>query len=144
MKVYQFKYQEILLNETVLNEELLLDGYRDQLLNLLTRHNISNKKIFEVISLNTYRITSNPLTVSSLLKNNVLPAFVFLSCSNWFLCKKSQVMITSTIKHHAIANNFFWIIPARLVFTVCYLLNTNSEYQQHTQKLHQFFINIKI
>jgi hypothetical protein len=82
MKVYQFKHQEILLNETVLNEELLLDGYRDQLLNLLTRHNISNKKIFEVISLNTYRITSNPLTVSSLLKNNVLPAFVFLSCSN--------------------------------------------------------------
>jgi hypothetical protein len=66
----------------MLNEELLLEGYRDQLLNLLTRHSISNKKIFEVISLNTYRISSNPLMVSSLLRNKELPPFVFLTCSN--------------------------------------------------------------
>ena len=82
MKVYHFKHQEILLNEAVINDEQLVELYKDLLLKLLVRHQVSSKKIFEVINLNNYTISSKPFIVEFMLKKEVLPSFVFFTCSN--------------------------------------------------------------
>ncbi|MDN3656882.1 hypothetical protein QWZ08_14640 [Ferruginibacter paludis] len=82
MKVYHFKHQEILLNDEFLPEAQLVEMYKDILLSLMARHELSRKKIFESVDIIYHNITVNPLTVVTLLKKQELPPFVFLACRN--------------------------------------------------------------
>ncbi len=82
MKIYQFKQQEIFLNDGVTNEERYLEVYKNLLLNLLISRNISQKKIFQALNLNSYTVSSKPFIVEPLLKKKTLPPFVFLTCKN--------------------------------------------------------------
>jgi hypothetical protein len=82
MKVYHFKHQEILLNDQLVQEPQLVEMYKDMLLRLMVRHELSTKKIFESIDIIHHRVSRNPLTVVTLLKKQQLPPFVFLACRN--------------------------------------------------------------
>jgi hypothetical protein len=82
MKVYHFKHQEILLNDESLQEAQLVEMYKDILLRLMVRHELSKKKIFESIDVIYHTISVNPLTVVTLLQKQELPPFVFLACRN--------------------------------------------------------------
>jgi hypothetical protein len=82
MKVFHFKHQEILMNDQLLQEAELVEMYKDILLKMMVRHDISIKKTFESIDIVYHRVSSNPLTVVTLLKQEQLPPFVFLCCRN--------------------------------------------------------------
>lgn len=82
MKVYQFKYQEIFVNDTAINEEKFVEQYNQFFETLLRFKNISKMKIYQSINLNSYTISSKSFTIEPLLKKSTLPPFQFLACLN--------------------------------------------------------------
>ena len=82
MKVYQFKYQEIFVNEAVVNEEQFVGQYNEFFEELLRYRNISKMKIYQVINLSNFSISSNAVVIEPLLKKRILPPFRFLTCRN--------------------------------------------------------------
>jgi hypothetical protein len=82
MKIYKFKYQEIFIADSIINEERFVEVY-DKLLNeSLNLHSICNKKIYEAFNLNKYSVSSKYLIIESLLRKAVLPPFHFLVNKN--------------------------------------------------------------
>lgn len=83
MKVYQYKYNEIFIIESILGvEERLADAYNDLFDELLLSRNISDKKIYQSINIVSHEIVSTPHIVKALLMKDRLPAFKFLICIN--------------------------------------------------------------
>lgn len=82
MKVYQFKYQEIFVNEAAVNEEQFIGQYNEFFEVLLRYRNISKMKIYQVINLSNFSISSNAVVIEPLLKKRTLPPFRFLTCRN--------------------------------------------------------------
>ncbi|MGG9961043.1 hypothetical protein [Ferruginibacter sp. SUN106] len=82
MKMYQFKYQEILMNESFVNEERFLEQYKYLFEEILNFHSINSKNVYESINISGNRISSKPLVIETLLRKNRLPAFQFLVCKN--------------------------------------------------------------
>lgn len=82
MKVYQFKHQEIFVNDAALNEEKFVEQYNEFFETLLRCKNISKMRIYQSINLNNYTISSRSFTIEPLLKKSTLPAFQFLACLN--------------------------------------------------------------
>lgn len=83
MRVFQFKHQEILITDRLdINEESFVSQYKELLDDLLLINHISNKKVFECINLKNYKVTSSPVMIESLLRNNEIPPFRFLTGKN--------------------------------------------------------------
>lgn len=82
MKVYQYKHNEILMNESLLHEHSFVDVYNELFNKLLLSGNISEKKIYQSLNILNNKITSAPHIVKALLLKNDLPAFKFLICKN--------------------------------------------------------------
>ena len=82
MKVYQLKNHEILLNESLFNEERFVEQYRNLIEKELMVASISNKRIYQCIKLSNNTISSKSLLIASLLRKNILPPFQFLVCKN--------------------------------------------------------------
>lgn len=82
MKVYQLTYHEVLMNETLLNEERFIEQYKNLLDHQLRYHTIINSKVFQSVNICSGVITSKPLVTEALLRKHHLPAFQFLTCKN--------------------------------------------------------------
>ena len=82
MKVYQSKYQKILVNEAAVNEEQFIGQYNKFFEEFLRYRNISKMNIYQVIDLSNFSISSNAVAIERLLKKRTLPPFRFLTCRN--------------------------------------------------------------
>ena len=82
MKVYQSKYQKILVNEAAVNEEQFITQYNEFFEEFLRYRNISKMNIYQVIDLSNFSISSNAVVIERLLKKRILPPFRFLTCRN--------------------------------------------------------------
>lgn len=82
MKIYQFKYKEIFITDSIMNEERFAEAYNKLLDESLNLNSICSKKIYEAFNLTTYSISSKYYIIESLLRKNMLPAFLFLICKN--------------------------------------------------------------
>ncbi len=82
MRVYHFKHREILMNESAFTEERFIEQYNEFLGDFLSGRTISKMRIYQVINLVNFTISSKPFLTEPLLKKHDLPAFKFLTCNN--------------------------------------------------------------
>jgi len=82
MKAYKFEHNEILINDTCINEYKLADAYNKLFDELLLSRNISTKKVYLSFNLINSKFSSTPHVVKALLSKKILPAFEFLICKN--------------------------------------------------------------
>lgn len=82
MKIYQFKYREIFITDSIINEERFAEAYNKLLDESLNLNSICSKKNYEAFNLNAYTVTSKYYIIESLLRKNILPAFLFLIAKN--------------------------------------------------------------
>jgi hypothetical protein len=82
MRVYHFKHREILVNEAAFNEERLIEQYNELFGHLLRASVISKMRVYQVINLAKFTISSKPFLTEPLLRKHDLPAFKFLTCNN--------------------------------------------------------------
>jgi hypothetical protein len=82
MKVYQLKHHQMYLTEDSLTEEQFIEQYKELLNELLRYRNLGQNRMYEVISLINYTISSQPLHTEALLRKSTLPPFRFLACKN--------------------------------------------------------------
>jgi hypothetical protein len=82
MKIYQFKYKEIFIADSIKNEERFIEAYNKLLDESLNLSSICNKKIYEAFNLNTYSVSSKYFIIESLLRKSMLPPFHFLISKN--------------------------------------------------------------
>lgn len=82
MKVYHFKHREIFVNESSFNEEQFIEQYNEFFGELLRCRNIGKMRIYQVINLGNFTISSKPFITEPLLRKQALPAFKFLTCNN--------------------------------------------------------------
>ncbi len=82
MKLFAFKYHEILLNETIINEERFVHQYKNLFDVILGANYISHCRIYECVDIAKGAVSAKPLLTARLLKKNSLPPFQFLICNN--------------------------------------------------------------
>lgn len=82
MKLFAFKYHEILLNEAITNEERFVPDYKNLFDVILGATHISHCRIYECIDIAKGTVSDKPLLTAHLLKKNILPPFQFLICNN--------------------------------------------------------------
>jgi hypothetical protein len=82
MRVYHFKHSEILVNEAAFNEERFIEQYNEFFGHLLRASVISKMRVYQVINLANFTISSKPFLTEPLLRKHDLPAFKFLTCNN--------------------------------------------------------------
>lgn len=82
MRVYHFKHREILVSEAAFNEERFIEQYNEFMGDFLRGSTISKLRIYQVINLVNFTISSKPFLTEPLLKKHNLPAFKFLTCNN--------------------------------------------------------------
>ena len=82
MKLFAFKYHEILLNEAIINEERFVQHYKNLFDVILGATFISHCRIYECIDFAKGTVSNKPLLTARLLKKDILPPFKFLVCNN--------------------------------------------------------------
>ncbi len=82
MRAFQLKYYQILLLDVETSEFSKLEQYHTLFSEILNTGSLKNKKIFQAMLLNKFKVTSNPITIQKLLHTKELPPFQFLICKN--------------------------------------------------------------
>lgn len=82
MKAYQAKFHQMLIKESVADEQLLVASYSKLFDGILNTRNIIDLEIYEILNLNNYTISSRPFVIEPILRKKTLPAFHFLIAKN--------------------------------------------------------------
>ena len=82
MKVYQFKFRETFILDAAINEERFMDAYNSMFDELLLIRNISRSRVYVVLDLSSFTVSSTPFLTEPLLRKSILPPFRFLVCKN--------------------------------------------------------------